>query len=156
MKRKYRKFVLLFLLATAPASLAADRERVKEVGQHLMCICSCNQLLTGCNHINCPSSPGMLAEVSRRLDAGQSKDAIVADFVEKFGISVLSSPPASGFNLSAWAMPFVALAVGAFMVVFFARRFRSRWPATTPETAVDTGKYQQRVEDELKNYTPED
>ncbi len=156
MKLRFNRLIFLLLLATTPVSLAADRERVKELGQRFICICSCNQLLTGCNHINCPSSGPMLAELAGEIDQGKSDESIVSYFVQKYGMTVLSAPPTSGFNLTAWAMPFVALAIGAILVVYFARRFRARWVAAAPGADVDTAKYQRQVEEELKNYSPED
>jgi cytochrome c-type biogenesis protein CcmH/NrfF len=154
--RKYRKFVLLVILATTPLSLAADRERVKEVAGQLMCICGCNQVLGVCNHINCPTSGGMMKEVEKELDSGKSDKAVLDHFVGKFGLSVLSAPPTSGFNLTAWLMPFAALLAGAVAAVYFLRRFRASWVATGPKTVVDTSKYQSQIEEELKKYTPED
>ncbi len=156
MKLRFSRLALLLLLATTPFSLAADRERVKELGQRFICICGCNQLLTGCNHINCPSSGPMLAELADQIDQGKGDESIVSYFAQKYGLTVLSSPPASGFNLTAWIMPFAALAIGAILVVYFARRFRARWAATAPGADVDTTKYQGRVEEELKKYIPED
>ena len=97
----------------------------------------------------------MKADIVKMVDEGKDDDAILASFVGKFGVSVLSSPTASGFNLSAWIMPFVALAFGAIMVVYFARRFRDRWVLKTAE-GPESVKYQQQVEEELKKYTPED
>jgi cytochrome c-type biogenesis protein CcmH len=149
-----RKLAILLLLATSPFAMAADRERVKEVGENFICICMCNQLLTGCNHVNCPNSPGMMKEVSELLDQGKSEAEIKAYFVNKYGLTVLSAPPTSGFNLSAWIMPFAVLIVGAVIAVYFARRFRARWAGAAPAN-VDTAD-QKRVEEELKNYTPED
>ncbi len=153
-----RSFLLGLLIATTPLALAADRQRVKEVGQKFICVCgTCNQLLTECNHFGCPSSGPMLAEIAAELDEGQSDQSIVAHFAEKYGLTVLSAPPASGFNLAAWTMPFVALLVGALLVVYFVRRFRTRWAAApAPAENVDVAKYQQRVEEELKKFIPED
>lgn len=150
-----RKFVVLSVLAITPVALAADRERVKEVAGNFICICGCNQLLTGCNHLNCPNRGPMLDEVAQLIDQGKSEEEIIAAFSEKYGLTVLSSPPTSGFNLTAWVTPFAALAIGAMAVAFFARRFRARWrpePAATAETAM----LKDRVEEELHKYTPED
>lgn len=136
--------------------MAADRQHVQEVGGMLMCICGCNQVLSGCNHINCPTSGGMIKEVEQQLDQGQSDDAVLSHFVEKYGVAVLSAPPVSGFNLTAWIMPFLALGIGAMTAVYFVRRFRSRWVTAVPRTDVDTTKYQKLLEEELEKYKPED
>jgi cytochrome c-type biogenesis protein CcmH len=152
-----RKALLGTFLLAAPFALAADREHVQEIAIGLMCPCGCNQTLGGCNHINCPNSTGMKEEVARHLDSGKNKEEVLAAFVEKYGVSILSSPPASGFNLAAWLMPFVALAAGMLTVVYFVRTFRSRWPQTTTATdKIDASKYRDRLEDELRKFTPED
>jgi cytochrome c-type biogenesis protein CcmH/NrfF len=150
------KGLLLFLVATTPLALAADRSHVKQVGQKFVCVCgTCNQMLTECNHFGCPSSGPMLAEIAAQLDEGQNDQSIISHFAEKYGITVLSAPPASGFNLAAWLMPFLALAAGGLLVIYFVRHYRSKWQAV-PAADVDVAKYQQKVEEELKKFTPED
>jgi len=96
----------------------------------------------------------MLAELAAQLDEGNTDDSIIAHFAEKYGLTVLSAPPAAGFNLTAWIMPFVALALGGLLVVYFVRQFRARWAAAPAD--VDVTKYQQKVEEELKKFIPED
>jgi cytochrome c-type biogenesis protein CcmH len=97
----------------------------------------------------------MKAELAEQIDSGKNDQAVVTYFVEKYGVTVLSTPPRSGFSLAAWITPFAALAVGALMVVYFVRRFRSKW-AHVPAADVDLTKYQRKVEEELEKYTPED
>ena len=158
MKRAFRKVVIALTLTTAPFAMSADHQRVREVADNFICICSCNQVLHSCNHLGCPNRTPMLTEVETMIDQGLSEDQIVQSFTEKYGYTVLSSPPTSGFNLTAWVMPFVALFVGAMTAVYFVRRFRSRWSEAAAGTSpkVDTATYQNRVEEELNKYTPED
>src|SRR6185436_9553881 len=118
-------------------------------------ICRCNQLLSACNHFHCPSSGPMFAELGRLIDQGKTNDEIIAHCVEKYGTTVLAAPPASGFNLAAWVMPFLALGIGALVAIYFLRRFRSQW-AGAPAPNADLAKYQDKVEEELKKFTPED
>ena len=96
----------------------------------------------------------MLADLGNQIDQGKSDNAIMAYFVEKYGTTVLAAPPASGFNLAAWIMPFAALGIGALMVLFFVWRFRSRWAGVPVDENLT--KYQQKVEEELEKFTPED
>ena len=163
MKRRlsslFTKTVLLLLVATTPLALAADRQRVKELGQKFICVCgTCNQMLTACNHFGCPSSGPMMAEIAAELDEGKSDGSIVAHFAEKYGLTVLSAPPASGFNLTAWIIPFLALGLGAAVAVYFLRQFRAKWAAASAAAPadIDVAQYQQKVEEELKKFTPED
>src|SRR5207248_4848675 len=106
----------------------ADRnDRVRNLAPKFMCVCGCTQLLSACNHFNCPSSGPMIAELNKLVDDGKTDDAVVEYYIGKYGSAVLSAPPASGFNLTAWAMPFVALGVGFAVAIYFVRRFRARW-----------------------------
>ena len=144
------------LLLFSTVSLPADRGQVKAISRNLMCLCGgCNQSLADCNHIGCPNSVPMRAEVAEFLDAGKDEKTIMAAFAEKYGANVLAAPPLdSGFDLLAWAMPFVALFGGTLLVVYFARQWKARWPQAA--AAANPIQDHQRLEDELKHYTPED
>ena len=96
----------------------------------------------------------MLAELAAQIDEGNSDQSSISHFAEKYGLTVLSAPPAAGFNLTAWVMPFVALVLGGLLVVYFVRQFRARWVAAPAD--IDVSKYQQKVEEELKKFIPED
>jgi cytochrome c-type biogenesis protein CcmH/NrfF len=158
LKRRFSlKPVLLLLLAASTLGLAADRnERLRELTPKFMCICGgCNQVLMNCNHIGCPSREAMFKDIAKRVDQGDSNDGVVEYFIDKYGTSVLSAPPASGFNLTAWVMPFAALGIGLIVAILFLRRFKAAQPGV-PQAHVDLTSYQQKVEEELKKFTPED
>ena len=78
---------------------------------------------------DCPSSEGsQLRElVRRKIFAGESKEQIVRYFVEVYGRDVLPKPPAEGFYLTAWLLPFGGLLAG-FGVVFVLVRAWTRRP----------------------------
>jgi len=156
-KMGLRPILLVFLLLLSAVGLAADRnERMRELTPKFMCVCGgCNQVLMNCNHIGCPSREAMLKDIGNRVDQGDNNDGVVEYFIDKYGTSVLSAPPASGFNLTAWVMPFAALGVGLVVAILFLRRFKA---AQAPASAgpVDLTQYQQKVEEELKKFTPED
>ena len=97
----------------------------------------------------------MKKELADMIDQGMDDKTILAAFSEKYGVAILSAPPASGFNLVAWLMPFFALGFGAVLAAFLVRRFSARW-STAGASPIDTAKYQSRVEEELRKYTPED
>ncbi len=158
MNNTRRNLLLALLVLAAPFALAADRERIKEITSNMICMCGCNQLLGACNHLNCPTRGPMTDEVAKMLDEGKTQEQILPAFADKYGLRVLAAPPASGFNLSAWIMPFVALAIGFIAVGYVARRWKSRSPeqAAEAQSEIDTSKYHKRLQDELDNYTPED
>lgn len=153
-----RKIFLAAFVLSAPFSFAADHDRLEALSQQLMCPCGgCNTTLGFCPHkLECGSGAPMKKELAAMMDEGKDDKTILAAFVAKYGATILSAPPASGFNLAAWVMPFVALAVGAMVAIYFLRRFRSRWVEAAANTGIDTAKYQNRVEEELRKYTPED
>ena len=148
------------MLLLVPALSTADTDRAKAVGSKLMCICGCQQVLTECNHIHCPSSVPMRAEVTEKLAAGMTDDQLLKSFVEKYGTAVLAAPAFSGiFNRTAWLTPFAALVIGLAGLVFYLRRIKSTTDSSAAPAAPATtvpSKYDQKIEDELNRFTPED
>jgi cytochrome c-type biogenesis protein CcmH len=87
--------------------------------------------------IMCPVCPGetlhqsqvtlakqMKQIIRNRLAAGESEDAILDYFVSVYGESILASPPKRGLWLIAWVTPFIALVLGAIIVVLFAKSLK--------------------------------
>jgi cytochrome c-type biogenesis protein CcmH/NrfF len=105
---------------------AQKTDRAKALGTKLMCMCGCGQILTQCNHINCPSSGPMLKELDAKVATGEADDLVVQDFVQEFGEKVLSEPPSKGFNSIAWYIPGVAFAIGLGIVITLIRLWRQR------------------------------
>jgi len=123
--------MMLAMLAVAPllvAPLGAQQlsDRAKQIGGKFMCMCTCSQVLTQCNHVGCTTSAGMLKELDQALARGDSEDTITQMFVQEFGTKVYAEPPKSGFSLVAWALPSVYLFVGTGLVIFVIARWRKR------------------------------
>ena len=74
----------------------------------------------------------MRAIIRERLQAGQSRDEIIAYFVGQFGESVLAAPPRRGGGLAVWLTPPAVLAIGLLVLRRFIRRTRSP-VASVPE-----------------------
>jgi len=93
----------------------------------------------------------MEALVLKDIDAGKDEQAILKDFVDRYGVGVLAAPPAKGFDLTAWILPGVGLIVGLVAVIVIVRRMRKPSPgaAETPATAIDP-KVLAAVEEEMK------
>ena len=116
-------------LASAMAPLHVDAQktdRAKALGSKLMCMCGCGQILTQCNHIDCPSSGPMLKELDQHVASGEADNLIIQDFVQEYGEKVLSAPPTTGFNSIAWYIPGVAFVLGLAIVVTLIRLWRQR------------------------------
>src|SRR4249920_2169943 len=95
--------------------------RFNELGHQMMCICSCNQILLECNHVGCPDSDNMRNELMAAISRGDSDSLVEQAFVQKYGPTVLAAPTNTGFDRTAWIVPFVALALGLTIVVMVVR-----------------------------------
>jgi cytochrome c-type biogenesis protein CcmH len=150
-----RKLTVLAFLISA-SSLQASDDRAETLGERLICMCGCNQLLSGCEMIKCPAAGPMRKELKTHIEEGEDDKTILASFAAKYGPKVLSAPATDDwFNLSAWIMPFAVLAAGALGIVGILKRVKKTAPAEGP-SAVDTSKYEGEIEEELQKLTPED
>ena len=151
--------LVLFAVATAAFGQSAKTQledpvlatRFNDISDRLVCQCSCQMILRVCNHVNCPSAVPMRHEIEKQLLEGKDDETIVAAFVAEYGQVVLSSPPATGFNLAAYVMPGFGLLIGLFIVFMIASRWAAqRRAATVPAAPVDV-ELKQRIENELKS-----
>ena len=145
----------LFLLAlgvgplTALAQTDAALERhAAEIDTKLMATCCFAQQVSV--H---PSAAAQEAKVDirRRLKAGETEREILAAYVAQYGKQVLAVPPAEGFDISLYVMPFVILVGGLGVVVLLARRFAQRALPELAGTGGLTADADQRLDDELRD-----
>jgi cytochrome c-type biogenesis protein CcmH len=130
--KRLRAFAALFAIAffaVLPLLAQQQADRVKEVGGKFLCMCSCGQILTQCNHVGCTVSTSMLKELGAMVNRGDSEDKITQTFVQEFGTTVYAEPPKTGFSLVAWLMPVFYFLIGAAIVVFFINKWRKQAPA---------------------------
>jgi cytochrome c-type biogenesis protein CcmH len=109
----------------APLGHTQQSDHAKTLGMKLMCMCGCAQVLVQCNHLNCPSSAPMLKELDTHIAGAESDDLILQDFIQEYGVQVLSSPPNKGFNRVAWLLPGIAFAIGLGLVALVIGRWRN-------------------------------
>jgi cytochrome c-type biogenesis protein CcmH len=122
---------LALLTVSWVPSYAQQTDRAKALGKRLMCMCSCNQILTACNHVGCSTSSAMLKKLDQVAARNEPDDLTLQSFVQEYGESVLAEPPAKGFNRVAWFIPGVAFAVGLGIVLIVIQHWRRR-VATAP------------------------
>lgn len=137
-------WLALFLLAALwphPPARAAETPGAKttfsEVSSAIMSPVCPGKLLH-----DCPSAEGaQLRElVRRKIFAGETKAQIVGYFVETYGRGVLPKPPAEGFYLTAWLLPFGGLLAGFGVVIVLVRAWTGRpeaQGARPPDAAPD-------------------
>ncbi len=136
-KRFLRTSLLLAATAALLVSAASAQEtaRAKALGQKLMCVCGCNQILTACNHVGCTYSHTQLKELDQAVARNESDDLTLQAFVQEYGPTVLSEPPTKGFDLAAWVVPIVGPFAAHFLVWEVVRRWRQR-AALAPASGV--------------------
>jgi len=108
--------------------------------------------LNQCPHIDCAEKTEMKAFINKEIGEGKDETAILQDLSLRYGVQVLSTPPAHGFNLAVWILPSVGLLVGLGVVVVIVRRWK-RKPATVPAptSAHHDPKVLAAVEEEMKS-----
>ena len=124
-----RRALQCFALAAALFAFSGASDpstRFNELGHQLMCICSCGQILLECNHVGCPDSDMMRNELMAAVNRGDSDSLVQQAFVQKYGPTVLAAPTTTGFDRTAWIMPFVALIAGCGIVVYVIRSWKNR------------------------------
>jgi cytochrome c-type biogenesis protein CcmH/NrfF len=124
--RRFLHCTFLALAVFAFTGAGDPATRFTELGHQMMCICSCNQILLECNHVGCPDSDGMRNELMVAVNRGDSDSLVEQSFVQKYGPTVLAAPTTTGFDRTAWIVPFVALALGLMLVVLVIRSWKNR------------------------------
>jgi cytochrome c-type biogenesis protein CcmH/NrfF len=68
----------------------------------------------------------MRNELMTAVERGDSDSLVEQSFVQKYGPTVLAAPTNTGFDRTAWIVPFVALALGLSFVVLVVRSWKNR------------------------------
>lgn len=103
-------------------------ERVHEIAASLRC--------PDCQGVSAAESSSQMAlsvraEIERRLSAGQSADAILDHFRQRYGDWILLSPGVDGLSALLWILPVAALAAAVLPAV---RRRRAKRAPNPPDT----------------------
>jgi cytochrome c-type biogenesis protein CcmH/NrfF len=146
---------LLCLTILTLAGAGDPASRFNEIGHQLMCICGCHQILLECNHVGCPDSDGMRNELMAAVSRGDSDSLVQQAFVQKYGPTVLAAPTNTGFNRTAWIVPFIALFAGLLAVIAVVRSWKNR-PAPAiadglrPVRGAELEKFRDQADKETK------
>jgi cytochrome c-type biogenesis protein CcmH/NrfF len=142
--------LVLGLLALAPAAGAAPRTSVTEIEGEVMCpICGTLLELS-----DSPQAQREKAYVAKLVAAGESEAEVKDDLVAQYGPAVLALPKASGFDLTAYLVPVLAILVAAGALAFSVSRWRrdGRRPAPGGARAAPQGEDAERLEADISRY----
>jgi len=108
--------------------------------------------LNQCPHIDCAEKAQMQAFIKKEIADGKDETTILQDLSLRYGVQVLTAPPAHGFNLAVWILPSIGLLVGLGMVVVIVRRWKGK-PALEPAPSASSldPKVLAAMEDEMKS-----
>lgn len=138
--------------SSAQAPDAALEDEMYRIADQLNCPICQGQRLSECPIQVCEE---MREEIILRLQQGQEEKEIIQAFVDRYGIQVLNQPPIEGFNVLAWTIPFVGLAVlvliGAWALRQWSRRRVVPVAAESTESLLSglPEEYVRRLEEEV-------
>lgn len=108
----------LLALAAKPAGAESLDDRVRAVASRLMCpVCEGRTVAESTSQL----AAQMRALIRERLARGDSEEEVVRYFVDRYGPSVLATPPARGLGLALWVVPVLVVSAGAAYLLL---RFR--------------------------------
>jgi len=151
--RRLTRFALLPLLVVLGVVTmgSADTEaRYNDLGHKMMCICGCSQILIECNHVGCPDSDRMLGELRAAIASGDTNDAVLAAFQEKYGATALAAPMLTKFNMIAWIVPPALLVLGLAGTFMLVKKWRLR---TVAMPAIEDDPESKELRDRIRKET---
>jgi cytochrome c-type biogenesis protein CcmH/NrfF len=145
------------LAVPAPAAAAAPhpapQTTVNAIEAEVMCPI-CGTLL---ELAESPQARREKVFVAKLVAEGKSKAEVKDALVAQYGASVLALPKASGFDLSAYLVPILGIAIAAVALLFSVLRWRrsgreNEPPATNDAASAPQGDDAERLEADLSRY----
>ncbi|MDK2824112.1 MAG: cytochrome c-type biosis protein CcmH [Clostridia bacterium] len=126
----------------------------KEIEEMLVCQDDCGMLVSACDNSTAQYMRGIIVE---QINQGKTKEQILEYFIGIYGEKVLAAPPPKGFNITAWVTPFLMVLAGGLLIYFALEKwvFHNRLlqlEEVEQDNNLDLTEYEQRLEDELKEY----
>jgi cytochrome c-type biogenesis protein CcmH/NrfF len=122
-------FALAACLCVAQTAVDLDSDPVNRVAKKMLCNCGCAQDMTCKMEPGCGVCKRAKTKIFAMQSAGKSDSQILDDFVAENGKQILAVMP----GLFGTAGPFVALSLGAIVVLLVIKRYRKPAAANMPE-----------------------
>ncbi|MBI2912178.1 MAG: cytochrome c-type biogenesis protein CcmH [Chloroflexi bacterium] len=118
--------MIVLVLALLPFGGHADdplAQEAREIARSLQC--------PVCQNVSVADSPSQLATqmreiIAAKVAAGETRESIIAYFVQRYGEGVLLSPPQEGFTAALWWGPPLILAAGTALLLLSLRQWVPR------------------------------
>jgi cytochrome c-type biogenesis protein CcmH len=126
---------------------------VRRVGSRLACLCrTCKNTVGDCPMLECGYSSPTRRRIAQLQAAGKTDDEIVNAIVAQTGTEALAVPPAQGFSIVAWTMPYVAVVIGLLGIWAFVRRLAAQRRAAPAVDPAILDRYHDRIEKDLDKF----
>ncbi len=156
-KRLLPELIILVLTGVTGVTFGArSKVSLDQVGNQVFCQCGCVTTLNRCPHQiwQCESRAEITTIILIDIKQGKSDPDILHDLTARFGVQVLAAPPARGFDLAAWILPGVGLAIGLVVVILIVLRMRRPSPPEPPGQSPVDPKIIAAVEEEMNRTVP--
>lgn len=121
--KKSARLLALFLGIALFMGADANSARYQNVGSKIMCTCGCGQMLLKCNHVGCQNSEKMIGQLRAQLAKSDNDEDVLQFFRNEWGVTTVVEPGRHGFELLAWIIPFVGLALGVMVLAVVVRKW---------------------------------
>ena len=146
-----------FILVLLTFNTFADSidNQIREISYLLMCPVCQGQTVA---ESNSELATQMRAIIKQKLEEGESKEEIIAYFVNRYGETILGAPPPKGANWLIWVLPALALLFGGAGIAIFLHKSKSekdkrKTKAIFNEPQVQAeSKYLEKLDEELKEF----
>ncbi|HVO97351.1 MAG TPA: cytochrome c-type biogenesis protein CcmH [Bryobacteraceae bacterium] len=126
-------------LCAAQTAVDLDSEPVNRVAKKMLCNCGCAQDMSCKMEPGCGICKRAKTQIFQMQQAGKTDSQILDQFVAENGKQILAVAP----GLFGTSGPFIALSLGAILVVFVIRRYRK------PQTAAAAPEIDPKVLDQI-------
>ena len=110
-------FSVIFLLSPGLLSDSIEK-KVSDISKELMCPVCRGQTVA---ESNSALANDFREIIRKKLESGESKQEILNYFIDRYGESVLASPPAKGIRIIVWVAPLLAILLGFILLTKFIR-----------------------------------
>lgn len=154
MKSKFFMGLLLLIFIFQGSYYTAEAKQIdykspefKAVASQFECTCGCGQDHYECDPNTCSLTKAFKKDLVTMMNKGWDKDKIRKYYVSIYGEEILTAPEKSGFSLTAWVLPFVALGAAAIAIFFVIRKWvKKKGP---DESVIEDESNKNNVENEI-------